>query len=230
MRAREPAGANGAPTIQHPRKTDRRLSGLQARSLARRSDACSPDDANTRASAITILPALTINANGAILSRQIIRNCGAVSGRRAIDIMGSRRRQLVCGARCRMVLESPQEGGTIGSDNADTRDPTATIAVGRHQYQRDQRGNYKNLNYETIGDYYVAQTWVDSSTRKDRHGGPQRHCRNLSPRTDPQVCFRPLRGMHVMVEYFKVVTGTDMVFVPYKGGPALLPDLLGGRI
>ena len=35
---------------------------------------------------------------------------------------------------------------------------------------------------------------------------------------------------HVMVEYFKVVTGTDMVFVPYKGGPALIPDLLGGRI
>jgi tripartite-type tricarboxylate transporter receptor subunit TctC len=33
-----------------------------------------------------------------------------------------------------------------------------------------------------------------------------------------------------MVEYFKVVTGTNMVFVPYKGGPALIPDLLGGQI
>jgi tripartite-type tricarboxylate transporter receptor subunit TctC len=35
---------------------------------------------------------------------------------------------------------------------------------------------------------------------------------------------------HVMGELFKMMTGVDMVHVPYRGGPPALADLLGGQV
>ena len=35
---------------------------------------------------------------------------------------------------------------------------------------------------------------------------------------------------HMAGELFKMMTGVDMVHVPYRGGPAALTDLLGGRV
>jgi tripartite-type tricarboxylate transporter receptor subunit TctC len=37
-------------------------------------------------------------------------------------------------------------------------------------------------------------------------------------------------GPHVAGELFKVMTGVDMVHVPYRGAPPALTDLLGGRV
>jgi tripartite-type tricarboxylate transporter receptor subunit TctC len=35
---------------------------------------------------------------------------------------------------------------------------------------------------------------------------------------------------HLLGEFFRAKTGTDIVYVPYKGGAQAMPDLLGGRI
>ena len=35
---------------------------------------------------------------------------------------------------------------------------------------------------------------------------------------------------HLAGELFKIATGIDMQHVPYKGGNAVLPDLLAGRV
>ena len=35
---------------------------------------------------------------------------------------------------------------------------------------------------------------------------------------------------HLLLEYFRVRTGTDIVFVPYKGAAPAVADLLGNRI
>jgi tripartite-type tricarboxylate transporter receptor subunit TctC len=37
-------------------------------------------------------------------------------------------------------------------------------------------------------------------------------------------------GTHLSAELFKYMTGTDMVHVPYKGGGAAMPALLGGQV
>lgn len=37
-------------------------------------------------------------------------------------------------------------------------------------------------------------------------------------------------GNHLTVEYFKMVTGTDMLHVPYKGSAPALTDLMGGQV
>ena len=37
-------------------------------------------------------------------------------------------------------------------------------------------------------------------------------------------------GTHLSAELFKYMTGTDMVHVPYKGGGAAIPALLGGQV
>jgi tripartite-type tricarboxylate transporter receptor subunit TctC len=35
---------------------------------------------------------------------------------------------------------------------------------------------------------------------------------------------------HLLAAWFKALTGTDVVIVPYKGGAAVLTDMLGGQI
>jgi tripartite-type tricarboxylate transporter receptor subunit TctC len=37
-------------------------------------------------------------------------------------------------------------------------------------------------------------------------------------------------GLHVAGELFKMMTGVDMVHVPYRGGAPLMTDLLGGQV
>lgn len=37
-------------------------------------------------------------------------------------------------------------------------------------------------------------------------------------------------GTHLAAEMFKIIAGVDMVHVPYKGGGALIGDLLGGQV
>jgi tripartite-type tricarboxylate transporter receptor subunit TctC len=37
-------------------------------------------------------------------------------------------------------------------------------------------------------------------------------------------------GTHLSAELFKYMTGTDMVHVPYKGGGAAIPALMGGQV
>ncbi len=95
---------------------------------------------------------------------------------------------------------------------------------------------YKNLNYDPVGDFTpVASIAVDSSALVISPSIPAQTVQGFVGylKDKPgKLTSGAVLGIapHVMVEYFKVVTGTNMVFVPYKGGPALLPDLLSGQI
>jgi tripartite-type tricarboxylate transporter receptor subunit TctC len=42
----------------------------------------------------------------------------------------------------------------------------------------------------------------------------------------PQLCFKPRR----IGELFKMMAGVEMIHVPYRGGGAVLSDLLGGQV
>jgi tripartite-type tricarboxylate transporter receptor subunit TctC len=155
------------------------------------------------------------------------------------DIMGRIAGQLVSSALGQNVVveNRPGAGGTIGSqDVARANADGYTLLLGGTNTNAINAAIYKNLNYDPVNDFMpVASIAVDSSALVISPSIPaktvQEFVSYLKDRPGKLTCGAVLGiAPHVMVEYFKVVTGTNMVFVPYKGGPALIPDLLGGQI
>jgi tripartite-type tricarboxylate transporter receptor subunit TctC len=155
------------------------------------------------------------------------------------DIMGRIAGQLVSSALGQNVVveNRPGAGGTIGSqDVARANADGYTLLLGGTNTNAINAAIYKNLNYDPVGDFTpVASIAVDSSALVISPSIPARTVQEFVSylKDNPgKLTSGAVLGIapHVMVEYFKVVTGTNMVFVPYKGGPALIPDLLGGEI
>jgi tripartite-type tricarboxylate transporter receptor subunit TctC len=155
------------------------------------------------------------------------------------DIMGRIAGQLVSSALGQNVVveNRPGAGGTIGSqDVAHANADGYTLLLGGTNTNAINAAIYKNLSYDPIGDFTpVASIAVDSSALVISPSIPAKTVQEfvgyLKDKPGKLTCGAVLGiAPHVMVEYFKVVTGTNMVFVPYKGGPALIPDLLSGQI
>jgi tripartite-type tricarboxylate transporter receptor subunit TctC len=155
------------------------------------------------------------------------------------DIMGRIAGQLVSSALGQSVVveNRPGAGGTIGSqDVARANADGYTLLLGGTNANAINAAIYRNLNYDPVQDFTpVASIAVDSSALVISPSVPAKTLQEfivyLKGNPGKLTCGAVLGiAPHVMVEYFKVVTGTDMVFVPYKGGPALLPDLLDGQI
>jgi tripartite-type tricarboxylate transporter receptor subunit TctC len=155
------------------------------------------------------------------------------------DIMGRIAGQLVSSALGQNVVveNRPGAGGTIGSqDVARASADGYTLLLGGTNTNAINAAIYKNLNYDPVGDFTpVASIAVDSSALVISPTIPantvQEFISYLKANTGKLTSGAVLGiAPHVMVEYFKVVTGTNMVFVPYKGGPVLIPDLLSGQI
>ncbi|MGC1250736.1 MAG: tripartite tricarboxylate transporter substrate binding protein, partial [Xanthobacteraceae bacterium] len=155
------------------------------------------------------------------------------------DIMGRLAGQLISSALGQTVVveNRPGAGGTIGSqDVAHANADGYTLLLGGTNTNAINAAIYRNLNYDPIKDFTpIASIAVDSSALVISPSIPAKTIQEfivyLKANQSKLTCGAVLGiAPHVMVEYFKVVTGTDMVFVPYKGGPALLPDLLTGRI
>jgi tripartite-type tricarboxylate transporter receptor subunit TctC len=155
------------------------------------------------------------------------------------DIMGRIAGQLVSSALGQNVVveNRPGAGGTIGSqDVARANADGYTLLLGGTNTNAINAAIYKNLNYDPVRDFTpVASIAVDSSALVI---SPSILATTLHEfisylKDNPgKLTSGAVLGIapHVMVEYFKIVTGTSMVFVPYKGGPALIPDLLSGQI
>lgn len=155
------------------------------------------------------------------------------------DIMARIAGQLISSALGQNVVveNRPGAGGTIGSqDVARANADGYTLLLGGTNTNAINAAIYKHLNYDPVRDFTpVASIAADSSALVILPSIPaktlQEFIAYLKANPGKLTCGAVLGiAPHVMVEYFKVVTGTDMVFVPYKGGPALIPDLLGGRI
>jgi tripartite-type tricarboxylate transporter receptor subunit TctC len=155
------------------------------------------------------------------------------------DIMGRIAGQLVSSALGQNVVveNRPGAGGTIGSQDVAHANPDGyTLLLGGTNTNAINAAIYKNLSYDPIKDFTpIASIAVDSSALVISPSIPAKTLQEfiiyLKANPGRLTCGAVLGiAPHVMVEYFKVVTGTNMVFVPYKGGPALVPDLLNGQI
>jgi tripartite-type tricarboxylate transporter receptor subunit TctC len=155
------------------------------------------------------------------------------------DIMGRIAGQLISSALGQNVVveNRPGAGGTIGSqDVAHANADGYTLLLGGTNTNAINAAIYRNLNYDPVKDFTpIASIAVDSSALVISPSIPAKTLREfiayLKANPGRLTCGAVLGiAPHVMVEYFKVITGTNMVFVPYKGGPALLPDLLNGQI
>ena len=155
------------------------------------------------------------------------------------DIMGRIAGQLVSSALGQNVVveNRPGAGGTIGSQDVAHANPDGyTLLLGGTNTNAINAAIYKNLSYDPIKDFTpIASIAVDSSALVISPSIPVKTLQEfiiyLKANPGRLTCGAVLGiAPHVMVEYFKVVTGTNMVFVPYKGGPALVPDLLNGQI
>jgi tripartite-type tricarboxylate transporter receptor subunit TctC len=155
------------------------------------------------------------------------------------DIMARIAGQLVSSALGQNVVveNRPGAGGTIGSQDVAHASPDGyTLLLGGTNTNAINAAIYKNLNYDPIKDFTpIASIAVDSSALVISPSIPAKTLPEfvgyLKDNPGKLTCGAVLGiAPHVMVEYFKVITGTKMVFVPYKGGAALIPDLLGGQI
>jgi tripartite-type tricarboxylate transporter receptor subunit TctC len=155
------------------------------------------------------------------------------------DIMGRIAGQLVASALGQNVVveNQPGAGGTIGSQAVARAPPDGyTLLLGGTNANAINAAIYRNLNYDPIKDFTpIASIAADSSALVVSPSIPAKTLQEFVAylKANPgKLNGGAVLGIapHVMVEYFKVITGTDMVFVPYKGGAALIPDLLGGQI
>ena len=136
-----------------------------------------------------------------------------------------------------VVENRPGAGGTIGSRDVAHAVPDGyTLLLGGTNTNAINAAIYKNLDYDPIKDFTpIASIAVDSSALVISPSIPAKTLQEFVGylKDNPgKLTSGAVLGIapHVMVEYFKVITGTNMVFVPYKGGAALIPDLLAGQI
>ena len=155
------------------------------------------------------------------------------------DIMARIAGQLVSSALGQNVVveNRPGAGGTIGSQYVARANPDGyTLLLGGTNTNAINAAIYKNLDYDPIKDFTpIASIAVDSSALVVSPSIPvttlAEFVAYLKGNPGKLTCGAVLGiAPHVMVEYFKLVSGTNMVFVPYKGGATLMPDLLGGQI
>ena len=136
-----------------------------------------------------------------------------------------------------LVIDNRPGGGTaIGTKFAANADPDGyTLLFSSSSLVIDPALN-KSVSYDPQKDFapiatVVSTSWVLAIT-------PRLPARTVAEFVDwskqnpGQVNFGFAQGTasQLVGERFKVLTGADILNVPYKGGAAALPDFLGGRI
>ncbi len=128
-------------------------------------------------------------------------------------------------------------GGRIGARAVARATPDGyTLALGGTNDNAVTPALYKNLDYDPVKDFVpVAAVATDSQVMVVNPAVPvhtlaelvqyaKDHPGKLS--SGAAIGIAP----HLLLEYFRVRTGTDIVFVPYKGAAPAVADLLGNQI
>jgi tripartite-type tricarboxylate transporter receptor subunit TctC len=136
-----------------------------------------------------------------------------------------------------IVDNRPGAGQTIGLKAVANADPDGyTLLLGVTGNLAINPALYKNLDFSpskglvpvalvaTIPNVLVVASTVPANTVAEliayAKANPGKLSHGASLGTPP----------HLLGEFFRAKTGTDIVYVPYKGGAQAMPDLLGGRI
>jgi tripartite-type tricarboxylate transporter receptor subunit TctC len=128
-------------------------------------------------------------------------------------------------------------GGRIGAKAVATASPDGyTLLLGGTNVNALFGAIYKNLGFDPIASFApVAAICVDSIALAVNPAVPAQTVQELvvQAKNNPgKLRFGAPPGIytHFAGEYFKVKTGTDIQFVPYRGGAPAITDLLGGHI
>src|SRR5580698_1929572 len=175
-------------------------------------------------SALTVAAGLPINfAQAQSYPDRVIKLVVPFPAGGPTDIMARIAGQLVSSALGQNVVveNRPGAGGTIGSqDVARANADGYTLLLGGTNTNAINAAIYKNLNYDPVRDFTpVASIAVDSSALVISPSIPATTLHEFISylKDNPgRLTSGAVLGIapHVMVEYFKIVTGTSMVFVP----------------
>jgi tripartite-type tricarboxylate transporter receptor subunit TctC len=128
-------------------------------------------------------------------------------------------------------------GGRIGARAVARAAPDGyTLALGGTNDNAVTPALYKNLDYDPVKDFVpVAAVATDSQVMVVNPAVPAHTLAELVQyaKAHPgKLSSGAALGIapHLLLEYFRVRTGTDIVFVPYKGAAPAVADLLGNQI
>jgi tripartite-type tricarboxylate transporter receptor subunit TctC len=128
-------------------------------------------------------------------------------------------------------------GGRIGAKAVAHANPDGyTLLLGGTNVNALLGSLYANLGFDPIGSFApVAAICVDSMALAVNPRVPANSVQELIAyaKTNPgKLRFGAPTGIytHFAGEYFKVRTGTDIQFVPYRGGAPAIADVIGGHI
>jgi len=136
-----------------------------------------------------------------------------------------------------LVENVPGAGGRIGTKAVATATPDGyTLLLGGTNVNALFGAIYKNLGFDPIASFApVAAICVDSIALAVNPAVQAKTVQDLvvHAKNNPgKLRFGAPPGIytHFAGEYFKVKTGTDIQFVPYRGAAPAITDLLGGHI
>jgi tripartite-type tricarboxylate transporter receptor subunit TctC len=136
-----------------------------------------------------------------------------------------------------IVENQPGAGGRSGSRAVASANPDGyTLLIGGTNINAIIPALYKNLSYDPIKGYAaVAAIASDAGVLVV---GPTVAAKTLPEfiqyaKDNPgklQYGTAPGLGSHLSAELLKLKTGTDIIYIPYKGGAPAITDLIGGQI
>jgi tripartite-type tricarboxylate transporter receptor subunit TctC len=128
-------------------------------------------------------------------------------------------------------------GGRIGAKHvADANKDGYTLLLGGTNVNAIFGAMYKNLGFDPLSSFApIAAICADSMVLAIHPSVPADTVQELvqyAKEHPGKLSYGAVTGIytHFASEYFKVKTGTDILHVPYKGGPLAITDLLGGHI
>ena len=143
-------------------------------------------------------------------------------------------RQIGPECRCRELAGA---GGRIGAKAVATARPDGyTLLLGGTNINAIIGSLYKDLGFDPIASFApIGAICVDSIALAINPRVPAssfQHFVQYARNNPGKLKFGAPPGIytHFAAEFFKIKTGTDILFVPYKGGAPAITDLLGGHI
>ncbi|MGV3570554.1 MAG: Bug family tripartite tricarboxylate transporter substrate binding protein [Ramlibacter sp.] len=129
-------------------------------------------------------------------------------------------------------------GGSIGTGMVSKAAPDGyTILMGTNATHGTNPNTFAKLSYDAVKDFapviQVAQTPLLVVVHPSVPAKDIRQLIDWLKRGGKQVSYASTGaggGNHLTVEYFKMITGTEMMHVPYKGSAPALTDLMGGQV